>query len=155
MSARPIRPEDGPALVDLAEEFWRESPTYQRRKFDRQKMVALFGRALSSPEDVFCQVVDAPDGTLAGAILAIRVEYIFGPEQMASDLGLFVRREYRQTRVAVKLLKAYEQWARSVGCAEITVGTTAGADGPAYRRLVERLGFQVVGFVAKKPVTES
>ena len=151
MSApRPLRPEDGPELMAMAREFGEESPVSNGVPFDDQKLLDLFGRSLSDPDLVFCQVADAPEGGLAGGVLAIRQQYFFSQAWHCVELTVFVRPEYRQTRIAVKLLKAMEQWAESTGCLEINIGATAGVDSPAYQRLLERFGYQTVGFVAKK-----
>lgn len=67
------------------------------------------------------------------------------PTLSAVDILFYVKPEYRGTRVAIKLVKAWESWAIEQKCTEVALGTSSGINTARTVRFYERMGFSLVG----------
>jgi hypothetical protein len=81
--------------------------------FDPAYAERLFITHLLRP-DMLCLVLDV-DGTAQGVLMAVAAEHPFGPVRLASETVWWIEPEYRGLS-AVKMLLAYEDWAREQDC---------------------------------------
>lgn len=145
---RDITLQDIPELVAMTLRFLDGSPTYRHIPRDEDKICMMFENAVYSP-DVFCRLAFSDD-KLIGGMIGAAFEYYFSRERMAGDIAIFIEPEFRNSRIAVKLVDSFGKWATSVGCREVTIGATTQSHGSGYERLLNRLGYETVGFVTKK-----
>jgi GNAT superfamily N-acetyltransferase len=124
----------------------RDEGSFSKNSWNPTKLQA----ALSSP-NVFCALVQDDDGYYGG-IIGLVAEQFFGDDLIACDLGLFILPEKRGTSAAPRLIQAFEQWAKERGAKEVHMGQTTGVEMDRTRRLYEAMGYEVVGFSAKKEI---
>jgi GNAT superfamily N-acetyltransferase len=142
--------KDIPEMVRLGSLMHKES-AYAAFDFDFNKVANNFKFWVSSP-DYFVAVAKDEDGNLIGGYCGYVTEYFFGKDLIACDLGLFIDPDRRGGMTAVRLIKAFEDWAQSKGAKEVCPGTTTMVAPERTSRLYERLGYKVVGSIFKKEV---
>lgn len=103
--------------------------------------------SLSDSDQVAFLVRDAAPGVQEGGVLGIaeaslRRDYVNGCETspVAFLEGIYVREGQRKRGVARLLVRAVEDWARSVGCSELASDADIGND--ASHRMHDALGFE-------------
>lgn len=92
------------------------------------------------------------DGEPVGALVAYATQYAFSRQILAQQDLWYVIPALRGTRVAFKLIQAFEEWARLRGAVEIFTGVTHG-DGTKLKRIgsvLTRMGYPKVGTFHKK-----
>jgi len=138
---RKAGPDDTKVFTAIAEQFVLESPMYKGIAFDHESYEIFLRYVFES--DQYLALIYEQDGEVAGAIMGMICSFLYSPELQASDLGFYVKPEYRGKRVAVKLEAAYREWARSKGARKVALGVTTGdkTAGAFY----ERLGYTYVG----------
>lgn len=139
MAVRLAVMEDLDAIVALAHEMHQESPTYSKLEFNDEKFLDHLGRL----HRVFVAEVN---GTVVGMMGCYAQQTSFSLELIAFESGLFITKEHRGGRLALALIKAYEEWAMSQGVARINLGTSTGIEADRVKALYERLGYTHVGY---------
>ena len=85
------------------------------------------------------------------AFMAGRVSETFlNNEINAYEMGVFVLPEYRGTRHSVRLIRHFEEWARSRGAANVWLGQSVGQRKNETLHFFERLGYECQGFITCK-----
>ena len=93
----------------------------------------------------------AYDGDIpVGFVSACVVPFFWSDYQRASDLGFYVKPDYRGSSAAPRLLRAIENWARSMGAKQFCMGQSLGGKVDAMRAFYERSGYQICGFNSVK-----
>lgn len=133
--------EDKKLFSDIAEQFAAESPTYRDIPFEHDTYGTFLDFAFSN--DMYISLICEKDGVIAGAFMAFAYGHLYNPALQASDLGFFVKPEFRGTKAAVLLEKEFRDWARAKGVKKVGLGVTTGDKraGAFY----ERLGYTYVG----------
>ena len=104
----------------------------------------LFQQHLASP--MACVLVTGSHAH--GVLMAVAYEHPFGAGRIAKETVWFVTPQARG-RGAIKMLDAYEAWARSVGCASAGMASLATND---VSSLYERRGYSAVETHFMKPL---
>ena len=84
---------------------------------------------------------------LIGFIYASCGKYIFNQQRFAQQELIYVRPAYRHTRAFLKLIKAFEEWARLRSAVEIWMGT---GHSKTFSTVLPRIGYPEVGTYHKK-----
>jgi GNAT superfamily N-acetyltransferase len=121
MSVRAARESDLDDVVRLLAES-REGAGFDRADgpsgfvfpFERAYAERLFLRHLIDRRG--CAIVHEVDGSAQGVLLAVRFEHPFGPVTLAMETLWWVTPAHRG-RAAMRMLDAYEAWAKAHGCA--------------------------------------
>lgn len=132
---------DKEVFTTIAEQFATESPMYRSIPFDRDYYGAFLDMVFQSEQHV--ALICEKDGIIAGAIMGMVYGHLYSPVPQASDLGFFVKPEFRGSRAAPLLEKGYRSWAGAKGAKKISLGDTTGNE--KVRALYERLGYTYVG----------
>ena len=82
-----------------------------------------------------------------GFIYASCGKYLFNKQRYAQQELIFIRPAYRHTRAFLKLIKAFEEWARLRSSVEIWMGS---AHSKTFGNILPRTGYPVVGTYHKK-----
>jgi GNAT superfamily N-acetyltransferase len=151
MIIRPTEPVDTDYLILLAEMMRAESPAYRRLTIDPEKLKAIGDQSLLHP-DRFCIRVAEHKGRIVGFILGYVNEVYFGHDLVASDLGLFVPQTNRGGRIALALIKAFEDWARDNGAGAVQLGITTGVQPERTGEFYQHLGYSEFGIVYRKQI---
>ena len=142
---RPMETRDVSRVVTLAKEMHQEG-NYKDIPFHTDVFVSTISHCM---RDGFAWVGEK-DGLVVCGMLATISEYFFSKEKLTNDLGLFVSKDYRKSRLALLLLKEYVSWGKSMGVKEITMGSSNGHKGTGLGKfLVNSLGFEYVGEIYK------
>ena len=142
---RPAETRDISRIVALSKEMHKEG-LYKDIPFNSEKFISTVSRCMS---DGFAWVGEK-DGLVVCGMLATVGEYFFSDAKLTTDLGLFVSKNHRKSRLALLLLKEYVSWGKSMGVSEITMGSTNGHQGTGLGKfLVNSLGFEYVGEIYK------
>lgn len=82
-----------------------------------------------------------------GFMYATCGKFLFSKQRYAQQELLFVRPAYRHTRAFLKLIKAFEEWARLRSSVEIWMGS---AHSKTLSNILPRIGYPEVGTYHKK-----
>jgi len=105
---RQATPEDNFDLLSLTREFTREAPEFY--KFDHDKTSAYINYLHESDSDIILVVEDG-DG-IYGYLAATFAHHPFIGRSIAMDIGWFVTKEKRGGMGSMRLVKAFEDWAK-------------------------------------------
>ncbi len=147
MSVRPATVEDLPAIADMARRMHDEAPAYRDWLYDAEKVKVLLRTLLDSGA---CLLVSEHDGIVRGGIAGICTTHWFSTEKIATDLALFIDREYRNGTTAIRLIHGFVEWARLVGAKRVSMGITTGVNPDSSARLYVAAGLHAQGVVFSK-----
>jgi GNAT superfamily N-acetyltransferase len=150
MKIREMTQGDLHYAVQLAADMHQES-WFRDFDFDAAKALSIWDRKVSQP-DRWCLLVAEDDNKIVGIFAGITFEHFFGNQTASCDLILYVDPAHRGGSAAPRLIKAYEEWARSVGVVEIQIGVSTGVNTERTARLFEKLGFGDRAYIFKKRV---
>ena len=139
---REITNEDFPALCDLGQ-MMHEEGSYSHLKFSKPRLLETFKRYMDDPDriGIIAMQGDKPCGMIGGYVS----KYYFSDQIVASDIAWFVLPEFRGTMIGVRLLDAFEDWAKSKGVSELRIGISTGVNMEAFDRLMKKRGYSMVG----------
>ncbi len=142
MDVRPATAKDRDRVVVLL----RESHEAAGFTFPFQAAYAdqLFQQHMASPK----ACVFVAGNPARGVLMAVAFDHPFGAGRIAKETVWFVTPEARG-RGAIKMLDAYEVWARSVGCVSVGMASLTTND---VSRLYERRGYSAVETHFMKPL---
>lgn len=92
-----------------------------------------------------------PIGMFTGCV----TPYFFGNDLIASEELWYVVPEHRSSSAALRLLRMFEDWARSYNVKEICIGLSSGADAERVGRFLMKKGYGHLGGLYKKPMVAS
>jgi GNAT superfamily N-acetyltransferase len=82
------------------------------------------------------------DGDVCAMLVGALVPLWFAPRTvMAAELAWWVEPRARGTTVAVRLVRAYEEWARASGATVTTMSSLDGCNGADVATMLSRLGY--------------
>lgn len=84
-----------------------------------------------------------------GMLVAYCGKYFFNKQRYGYQELLYIRPAFRGTKAFLKLLRAYEEWARLRSAVEIFTGTTYTR---ALSDILQKIGYPVMGTIHKKRV---
>ncbi|WP_374349750.1 N-acetyltransferase family protein [Limnohabitans sp.] len=90
-------------------------------------------------------VAETSDGELAGGLLACVSRYYYSEELQAQLIQWYLRKSFRGTSIAPRLVKAFVEWAKARGASEVFMGISSGVDVQLTHRMMRRLGFTHLG----------
>lgn len=134
--------EDIATLVQLGKEMHLES-NYASLDFDTNKVHDF----LLYMMDYGVVLVEEKSGEVVGGMAGYISQPFFSYDSIANDLGLFISKQHRGGITAVKLVKAFTDWAISHDVKQIRPAISVGGDIDGVTKLYERLGYKVAGAV--------
>ena len=145
MKIRLALPSDKSAVIELALETQRDivhgNITVNPARVDQ----ALHGLFELNPGSHVLFVAETTDGHLAGGLLGCVERYYYSDELQAQLDQWYLRRAYRGTSMAPRLVKAFVTWARARGASEVFMGVSSGANIHLTHQMMVRLGFTHLG----------
>ncbi len=120
MLIRKASPADAAALGMLASRMWEHAPA---------ELVREFAELIASPECA-CFLALQDGNAIGFAQCQLRRDYVEGCETSPVGFleGIYVDEGSRRSGVARDLLRACEEWARSLGCTEFASDCELGND---------------------------
>ena len=140
---RPANPSDRDGVIRLLKAFHAEAgladgsgPTGFSVPYSAAFAERLFRLHVEHPDGI-CLVLDV-DGRACGVLMATASEHPFGALRIAKETIWWIDPTHRG-RAAIRMLDAYDEWARKRGCAFAGMAGLGGD--PAVGRLYERRGY--------------
>jgi len=130
--------EDIFELLMLAYEFSKEGPDHFK-PFEKDVVEERLTGAIAN-EDYLVLVLENNE-EIQGGIVSVCMAPWMMSEPFAVELAWFVRKSARDGRGAIKLVKAYETWAKSKGVTKIGMSDLTKIQ--SLGKLYERLGYSL------------
>lgn len=137
MTVRQATRDDRAAVLCLAEAFLGESIFGQWFPFSAADVGELFDLVIVSPGRIFL-LEDTTSGAVVGMLVAVPLRDAYSGQGVCDEIAWYVLPAHRQGLGGVKLLKACEAWARTLGLRTITMVAPAGT---AVGAFYERFGY--------------
>jgi GNAT superfamily N-acetyltransferase len=128
--------EDIPALLDLGEQLYKESP--YKGTIDRRKMRAHLERAVIE-KGQYLVLISYDGDKVVGGLVAYAYQPVFSNDWIAIEVFLYVEKNYRASTRGVDLVEAFEYWGKATGCQAVQFGVLTGFP-KALEKLYERRG---------------
>lgn len=146
---RELQEKDIEAMVAIGAEMHQEG-AFSGLDYNPHRMEAVFTRCLTD-RDHLCLVVKK-DGMIIGGIYAVLSVYFFNYDIIAEERALYVLKEHRGGIAGLKLVRAFEKWAKERGAKEIVTGSSVGIKTEKVRQFYEALGYSTRGYIFKKRI---
>ena len=140
--------DDIDRIVEIGKAMHEES-SYCDLPFDSVKVSNLMAGLIDGHGVVF---VAEKAGAIIGGFAGGVAEFWFCDSLHAFDYGLFILPEHRGGSAAIRLLSAFEHWAKSMGAVWCDVGITTGVHTEKTARMYEKLGYNQSGILFRKGV---
>ncbi len=133
--------EDIPRLVELGA-IMHATTSYSHLPYSPEKTGAFLRSLIDGAGVMFAAEVG---GTIVGGMAGAITDQWFNDDLVAFEYCLFVEPSKRQGLVAMRMVLAFQEWARIKGAKEIHMGVTTGPGSARTARLYSRLGFKFRG----------
>lgn len=133
--------DDIPRLVELGQ-LLHDTSSYASSGINPEKVATLLGQLIDGLGVVFAAEVG---GEVVGGFAGAITEQWFSDDLIAFDYSLFIEPDKRHGLTALKLILAFQNWAKAKGAKEIRMGITTGMNVEGTSRLYRHLGFKYVG----------
>ncbi|MEN8419336.1 GNAT family N-acetyltransferase [Acinetobacter baumannii] len=143
MKLRVATLNDIPTLVEFGKSFIDEAPNYQNRHYCPESAEDHFKKLLK--EGVIFVVEH--NGVLCGGFAGGIGKDWFNNQKIAFDYVMYVKPDFRKTRVAYMLVTAFINWAKILKADRIQCGTTTGVESLGCIRLYKHFGLREYGTV--------
>ena len=132
--------DDIPSLVRMARHFIKYAPHSALMEPNEEELVAQSRMIVDTP--MFGVFVADVDGELVAMFVAVIGPVWFSPSRMmASELAWWVEPHARNTPIAFRLLKAYEDWAKENNADCMFMASLEMDHGPNVERMLTRFGY--------------
>lgn len=135
--------DDLEEILLMLHEASNELPEYNVLGFSMAKTARSIGGLIIGDHGIV-NLVEVK-GETVGIIVGVVLDYWFNDDTYATDLVLYVKKEYRTSNYGYRLIKSFINWAASKDVEEITTGISSGVDIDKAGRLFERMGFKNKG----------
>lgn len=146
LKIRPFTVLDMDKVRPMARAMAEESPRYRRYTYDEDKVTTLMYHFVTRGGAFVAERGDEIVGMMAGAC----AEAFFGREKYASDLVTYVKPEFRGSSAFVRLVKAFETWARAQGAIDVILGVSCELEMEKTRKVYEKIGYNLSGHAFRK-----
>jgi len=106
--------------------------------------VAKIRALVLSPKTLVLLAWDGDD--LIGYTCGVLHENVFNDRLRVTDIGVYVKPEYRAGAVSKRMIDHLEKWAKEKGAKELWLGQTTGQEVTQIEKYYNRLGYTTKGF---------
>lgn len=138
---RAARHSDIPRIIELGT-ILHATTSYATQDFDADKVGSFMSDLIAGAGVVFVAEVD---GVLVGGMAGGIVDQWFNNDLIAYDYSIFVEPGRRNGVIAMRLIRAFEEWARINGAKQIHMGIGTAVNVEGTSRLYESLGLKHFG----------
>ena len=136
--------------IELGHAMHQES-YFKHFNYSEEKLNKFLRLMILNPEQ-YCAYVYEKDNTIIGFFLGVSSEQWIGTDKMSSDLACYVIPEERGSIAGVRLIKAYEEWAKENKVKEIILGVSTGINTKRTSSLFKHLGYGDEAFSFRKRI---
>lgn len=142
---RPARHDDIPRLVELGA-IMHATTCFSHLEYSTDRTGSFLASLIDGLGVVFVAEVN---GEVVGGMPGAVTEQWFNNDLVAYEYCLFVEPGKRQGIIAMRLLLAFQEWAKIKGAKTIHLGITTGVNVEGTARLYKRLGYEYSGPLLK------
>jgi len=135
-------------LLVLCRGFSQEAP--EMHKWDKGKTEELLNSILETPTAVI--LLSEKDGVVVGFLAGLIQPVLISHTKMASELAWYVDKQHRGAAGAIRLVKAFEEWAEDNGAEWITMADIS--DVADLSPLYSKLGYKLTEKAYSKRITK-
>lgn len=119
---------------------------FRHQPYIASKVTRAFEALIAQDQHRYVFLVAEGTGQrVVGALIGVLEQQIFSDSWTASVMHFDVLPEARMGGHGVRLLKAFERWARNRKVIEISLGVNSGEDLQRLSRFAQRMGYAKVG----------
>lgn len=138
---RAAKHSDVPRLIELGT-MLHEISSYSSMAFSPEKSAAFLAELINGRGVVFVAEVN---GEVVGGMAGGIIDQWFSNDLIAYDYSMFVEPSKRNGVIAVRLIRAFKEWARIKGAKQIYMGIGTGVSVEGTTRLYESQGLRSIG----------
>lgn len=135
---------DVPALVEGGQRM-HTLTRFRTQPYNATKVAKVFTEVITAGSGKYALMVAESNDLIVGALMGVVEQQIFSDEWTASIMHIDVLPEARMGGWAVRLLKAFEQWAKNRGVVELSFGINSEDDMQRIGQFAGRMGYRKVG----------
>lgn len=132
---RNIETIDIPFIIQTLYELHAESPVYGKVEPDEDYVINNLNNMIQS--NTFCSIIEPGKGYMFGVISPTW----YDPTWVGYEQILYVRKQYRGSAIAIKLIRRFEEEVKAKGVNKLVVGSTTGIMDAQTEFMYERLGY--------------
>lgn len=119
---------------------------FRSQPFNAQRVAQAFTDLITQGEGKYAFLVAAnTDSRIVGALIGVMEQQIFSDLHTASVMHFDVLPEARMGGHGVRLLRAFEKWAKNRNAAEICFGINSDTEIRLLGRFATKMGYRKVG----------
>lgn len=138
---RVATPDDIPRIIELGITL-HATTSYASQPYVHEKAAAHLRELIAGAGVVFVADIG---GEVVGAMAGGIVDQWFNHELVAYDYSIFVEPSHRHGITALRLVRAFVEWARLKGATRVEMGICTGVNVEGVGRLYEHAGFHLAG----------
>lgn len=146
LKVRPVAIGDVEQLVKLVRDMSNESEYYRARGFHEERTRRLVTGFCEWRENHLGYVTQKEDGELVGMIGLLIIDSLTHDFRFATDVGVFIRPEYRGNMASIRMIRAAETLAKMNDVHEIHLGISTGVHPEKTVHMYERLGYKLASY---------
>lgn len=137
--------QDMPSLLAVGDRM-HALTRFSTHPYESGRLAQAFADVITKGQGKYAFLVAVnTQGQVVGGLLGVMEQHIFSPGWCASVMHYDVLPEARGGGYAVRLLKAFEQWARNRKAIEINLGVNSGGDFERVGKFASRMGYSKIG----------
>lgn len=143
--------EDEEQLLHICYKFFLTT-NHNDLTWDRQKVITLI-RSFTGEQGKIFLIAEDEYGNIISCLAGFIIDHLFATNKIAYEILWYVDQEFKRSKDVIKILKAYELWAKKSGCTHLSMGNRRGVDDSkedALERYYLRNGFKIIETVYKK-----
>ena len=144
MRIRSATEQDSGRVIDLAKAMHAES-RFSVYELQESKLEELFYQILSEPRWRCLFLAESSSSVVVGMLGGYVLPLFFAAPFIAQDQIYFVESKFRGSSAAVKLLLAFERWAKNRQVVEININMSVGIDIERFDRFMAHAGYRSCG----------
>lgn len=113
--------DDVPAILSMAEKLYKDSPM-EKMSLDYDKTRREIEKVIVNNGAEYLALVSYEEDKAVGAIIAYTLTPVFSSDKIAIEIFWYLDPEYRKGTRGIAMMKAYEYWAKLVGCRIVQYG---------------------------------
>lgn len=144
MKIRLAQASDEEALLEMGKTMHAES-RFAHFPLQEDKLRQVVSVSLQDPKGHCILVAESATAGLVGMLGGYVLPLFFTDALIAQDKFFYVLPEHRGSSAAVKLLMAFERWAKNRQVAEIDINMSVDIDRARFDRFMRHAGYQPCG----------
>ncbi len=135
--------EDIDAVYLLCREFQAISP-YADQEISKEKFYEFLEFYLQPDPNAHMVLIYETEGAIEGIIAGIMTvgSHIFSTNRVATELVWYVREDHRRGMAPIRLLRAYEGWAKLMGAKKVSLTAVDNEHREMLTAMYHKLGYK-------------